>query len=238
MSKNTIVLWIVVIVVILAGSIGWWYFNQPSGAQTTTQSSDKVINSFSFSGLNPEVDGVVDNTNYTVSLSVPSYTDVTNLTPTISISDNATISPDSGVAEDFTNPITYTITAQDGSTQDYTVTVTGGTTNQSGNSTSSTTNSTTTTQSSDKVINSFSFDNLNPEVDGKIDNTNYAITLTVPSGIDVTDLTPTISISDNATISPDSDVTEDFTNPITYTVTAQDGSTQDYTVTVKTATGN
>ena len=121
------IMWIVVIVIVIGGI---WYFssrpsevtNQPSSA--TTQSSEKSISSFAFSGLTPEVDGIVDNTGYTVNLTVPSGTDLTTLTPTIVVSDNATISPASDVAQDFTNPVTYTVTAQDGSTQNYTVTVT------------------------------------------------------------------------------------------------------------------
>ena len=77
-----------------------------------------------FSGLTPKVDGVIDNINYAINLTVSSDTDVTSLTPTISVSGNATVSPLSGVAQDFTNPVIYSVTAQDGSTQNYTVTVT------------------------------------------------------------------------------------------------------------------
>ena len=67
-----------------------------------------------FAGLNPEADGSIDNTNYTINLLVETGTDLTKLTPTISISDGATISPDSGKPKDFTNPVNYTVTAQDG----------------------------------------------------------------------------------------------------------------------------
>ena len=129
-KSGKIIMWIIVIVVIIGGI---WYFssrpnsasNQPSNTGTTAPlSSEKAISSFAFSGLTPEVDGIVDNTGYTVNLTVPSGTDLTTLTPTIVVSDNATISPASDVAQDFTNPVTYTVTAQDGSTQNYTVTVT------------------------------------------------------------------------------------------------------------------
>ena len=92
--------------------------------ERVNQSSDKSITSFVFSGLTPKVDGVIDNLNYAINLTVSSDTDVTSLTPTISVSDNATVSPLSGVAQDFTNPVIYSVTAQDGSTQNYTVTVT------------------------------------------------------------------------------------------------------------------
>ncbi|MDD5639322.1 MAG: hypothetical protein PHR47_00760, partial [Candidatus Pacebacteria bacterium] len=54
----------------------------------------------------------------------PYGTNVTSLTPTITISTDATISPLSGVAQNFTNPVTYRVTAQGGAFQDYVVTVT------------------------------------------------------------------------------------------------------------------
>ena len=127
MSKSAIT-WIIVAVVIVIIALGWWIIssmNQPSVTTTpTTQSSEKSITSFTFAGLNPQVNGVIDNTNYTVGLTVPTGTDVTTLTPTIAVSDYATVSPSSDIAQNFTNPVTYTVTAQDGSTQNYTVTVT------------------------------------------------------------------------------------------------------------------
>ena len=152
MSKILITILVIAIVVIIA-TLGWWLFNktnsvtfqtsnttvqqsdtsdqtggannQPSGiTETANQSSDKSITSFVFSGLTPKVDGVIDNINYAINLTVSSDTDVTSLTPTISVSGNATVSPLSGVAPDFTNPVIYSVTAQDGSTQNYTVTVT------------------------------------------------------------------------------------------------------------------
>ncbi len=88
-------------------------------------SSDTSITSFNFMGLSPEVDGIVDNMGDTVTLTVPAGTDVTNLVPTIVVANGATIYPDSDVAQDFTYPVTYTVTAQDGTTQTYTVTVSG-----------------------------------------------------------------------------------------------------------------
>jgi hypothetical protein len=232
------VVWSLMIVIAIV-VLGIWYLNKTSsGASnitgntvTTIPSSDKLINSFVFASLNPESDGAIDNTNYAVNLLVPDDIDLTSLTPTIMISNGATISPNSGTAEDFTNPITYTVTAQDGSTQNYTVTVTttaANAVNQSSN--------TTTTQNSDKSIDSFVFAGLSPEVDGTINSSGYTINLVVPGNTDVTKLVPTITISDGATIFPNSGTAEDFTNPITYTVTAQDGSIQDYTVTVTAQT--
>jgi hypothetical protein len=60
----------------------------------------------------------------TIDVTMPYGTDVTSLTPTITVSDGASVSPLSGAAQDFTNPVTYTVTAANGSTKTYTVTVT------------------------------------------------------------------------------------------------------------------
>jgi hypothetical protein len=232
------IVWSLMIVVAIV-VLGIWYLNKTSkmasdttsNGVTSIPSSNKLINSFIFASLNPESDGAIDNTNYTVNLLVPDDIDLTSLTPTIMVSSGATISPNSGTKENFTNPVTYTVTAQDGSIQDYTVTVTnteGGAMNQSSN--------TTSTQSSEKSINSFTFSGLSPEVNGIINNSGYTINLIVPGNTDVTKLVPTITISDGATMFPNSGTAEDFTNPLVYTVTAQDGSIQDYTVTVTVQT--
>lgn len=84
----------------------------------------KMITSFVFEAIS--VAGTVNNNpdDYTVDLIVPFETDVTDLTPTINISVDATISPLSGSSQDFTNPVIYTVTSADTSTRDYTVTVT------------------------------------------------------------------------------------------------------------------
>ncbi|MGA2418061.1 MAG: DUF5018 domain-containing protein [Candidatus Staskawiczbacteria bacterium] len=86
-------------------------------------------------------------------------------------------------------------------------------------------------QSSEKLITSFDF-LLTPAVIGTINETNYTVTLNVPFGTGVKSLTPSIVASPGAVVSPASDVSQDFTNSVTYIVTAQDGSTQTYKVSV------
>ncbi|MCX6753790.1 MAG: DUF5011 domain-containing protein [Candidatus Nomurabacteria bacterium] len=88
------------------------------------KSGEKLINTFDFQNLSPVVNGVVDNTNHTINLTVPYGTNISSMTPIITISDKSTIAPQSGVAKDFTNNVTYTVTAEDGTTQSYIVTVT------------------------------------------------------------------------------------------------------------------
>jgi len=83
----------------------------------------KTITDFSFNGLTPAVSGIINGGNHTITASVPFGTNVTNLIPTITTT-GSSVSPLSGVAQDFTNPVTYTVTASDSTTQDYVVTVT------------------------------------------------------------------------------------------------------------------
>ena len=73
--------------------------------------------------------GTINPTARTVSLVVPYLTDLTTLAPARTASGGATISPASGVQQDFSgsvaNPLQYTVTAEDGvTTKTYAVTVT------------------------------------------------------------------------------------------------------------------
>ena len=66
-----------------------------------------------------------------------------------------------------------------------------------------------------------------------VNATTHAVTCEVLYGTSLTSLTPTITLSTGATISPTSGTSRDFTNPVTYTVTAEDTvTTQVWTVTV------
>ena len=66
----------------------------------------------------------ISQSNGTISLKVPSGTDLTALVPTIIATNGANVSPISGTAEDFTNPVTYTLTTVGSGTNSYIVTVT------------------------------------------------------------------------------------------------------------------
>lgn len=158
------------------------------------------------------VDGMIDSENKTVRLDFPEGTDVTHLTPTITVSTYATIEPESGVPQDFTNPVYYTVTAMNGTTAQYMV------------------EAVVHDAENEKSILSFRFDAL--DKDGNIDEVARRIAFVLPAETDVTQLVPTIEVSEGATVEPASGVAQDFTNPVNYTVTAQNGTTAVYTVTV------
>lgn len=92
-------------------------------ADLEAPSSEADILSFSLDAQTGAA--VIDAGNGTISIEVEAGTDVTALSPDITISEDATISPAPGTAQDFTNPVTYTVTAEDlATTRDWTVTVT------------------------------------------------------------------------------------------------------------------
>jgi len=108
MRKIRNIVWSILIVVIFV-TLGIWYLNKTGstpgnikpGNTVVIPNTNKLINSFVFSELNPEAYGAIDNTNYAVNLLVPTGTDLTTLTPTILVSDGATVSPASGAAENL-----------------------------------------------------------------------------------------------------------------------------------------
>lgn len=181
------------------------------------KSPEKAISTFVFSGLSPAVEGTVSSNS--IAAAVPFGTDLTKLVPTITLSPKASVSPASGVAQDFSKAVTYTVTAEDGSKQSYTVTVTPG----------------TAPKSTAKDIKTFTFSGLSPAVAATIDATAKTITATVSNGTDLTKLVPTITLSPKATVSPATGVAQDFSKAVTYTVAAEDGTTQAYVATVTVA---
>ncbi len=82
-------------------------------------SSTKSITAFYLSA--PWVTGTINEATHTIELELYGA-DVTMLTPTI-VHSGASISPASGMARDFSRPVAYTVTASDGTTQEYSVSV-------------------------------------------------------------------------------------------------------------------
>jgi hypothetical protein len=142
----------------------------------------------------------------TITLTLPHSTDLHTLTPTI-VHTGKTISPLSGAVHDFSAPVMYRVTAEDDSFQDYTVTVS------------------LTPASTTKDILTFNILNIVPTIG------TDTIGIAVPAGTTPLSFAPTITTS-GTSVTPASGETKDFTSPVVYTVTAEDGSMKLYTVTV------
>lgn len=181
--------------------------------KTEILSSEKQLLTFSFPDVS-QAQIALDQTTKNISVTFPRLTDVKALKPVITVSPAAMVSPASGIAQDFSKPVVYTVKAEDGTTQTYTV-------------------SSAVIKLSDKLITSFKIGG----VDATIDQTAKTIKAELPAGTDLTKITPTITFSIGATISPVSGATQDFSKDVVYTVTAEDGSTQAYTVKVSVLVG-
>lgn len=89
------------------------------GAYEFELASSKSITSFSIAGL---PSATINETTHTITLNVPYGTSVNSLVPSIGHS-GTSVSPASGLAQNFSSPVVYTVTAEDLSAQAYTVTI-------------------------------------------------------------------------------------------------------------------
>jgi autotransporter-associated beta strand protein len=155
--------------------------------------------------IGPVVDNAAE-----ITWTVPFGTDVTMLPATFTMSSGASCDKVSGATQNFTLPQVYTVTSLDTLvTNVYTVSVN------------------VTPISSACDITSFG-------PGAVISGTN--IVWYVPFGSDVAALMPTYTMSPFATGAPTSGATVDFTNnPQTFTITAQDLTSQEYSVTATVA---
>jgi hypothetical protein len=201
-------------------TVNYWVTAQDGSKQKymvtvqTGKNSAADITGFSINGANGSISGD------TISLTLPSGTNLTSLTPVISLSPGATVNPPSGQAQNFTNQVTYTVTAEDETTtKPYTVTVSAA------------------PSGSLKQITAFSLTNGTDTYPGTVDEDQKIITVPISAsdwemGFPINRLYASYISYVGASISPGTSVLRDFTYPVTYTVSAQDGSTQDYTVIV------
>ena len=107
----------------------------PTPSPTPALSSAKEVTSYKFeaaknTALTSDVIGIVDSGTHTIALTVPYGTDLTALVATFELSASAAAKIGSNAqvsgttANNFTNPITYTVKAENGSARDWVVTVT------------------------------------------------------------------------------------------------------------------
>ncbi len=196
----------------------------PVALPPARQGGEAGIASFGF--LSPPVEGKIDAGSRDINLEVPDGTDCTRLVAVyLASGDRVTVEgveQQSGVtANDFSQPVVYVVEGADGSSAAYTVRV-----------------EVLPPLSGEKSITSFAF--LVPSVAGAIDEAVHGISVTVPHGTDRSSLTAAFSTSGVLVTVADTEqqsgvTINDFTDPVTYLVTAEDGSTQGYSVTVMEA---
>ena len=83
-----------------------------NSATSRSRSSENFITAFIFTEVS-EATVTISNEDNTITILVPFGTDITALSPEVSIS-GVTMDPPTGTPQDFTNPVNYTVTAQNG----------------------------------------------------------------------------------------------------------------------------
>lgn len=158
--------------------------------------------------------GVIDQENGTIDITIGSQENIKALTPQYTLPEGTTATPQSGVSQDFTEPVKYTVLSNDGFTgKSYLVTV---------------------TQLAPPVIDVFATSEDVCSVTGVIDNDASTITVLLPAGSDLTAVSPVITLNEELAVSPASGEVQDFSQgAVTYTVTNQEGLTKDYAVTFR-----
>lgn len=164
-------------------------------------------------------DAVIDPVAHTISCVVDYGTSLAALVATFTLSSGASAkigvtTQVSGVtANNFSSSKTYVITSEAGATQSWVVSV----------------------RAAYHGTDIATFVLAEQTGAATIDAGAHTVAIEVETGTDVTDLVPTLTVSTGATVSPLSGVTQDFTSPVVYTVTAEDGTEQAWTVTVTVA---
>lgn len=136
--------------------------------------------------------GEIDQKSGIITVQLPFGTDLSSLTPSIELPATAAISPASGAAINFTGDVKYRIT-NGNLYKDYTV-------------------RTIITP----PLKSFTING----VAGTIDQASQSITVLLPDGVNLGNLTPQIQVENNIQVSPASGVSQNFTGPVSYTVTS------------------
>jgi hypothetical protein len=185
------------------------------------KSPAKAITAYSLAGNA----GTIDETAKTIAVTMPNGTNVTALVATFTttgavVKAGAVTQTSGTTTNDFTAPVAYTVTAADGTTANYTVTVAlGGT--------------------SAKAITAFSL----AGIAGTINESTGTIAVTVPNGTNLSALTATFSttgaaVNVGSVVQTSGTTTNNFTAPLVYNVTAADGTKAAYTVTVTVASSS
>lgn len=182
---------------------------------TLAPSSAKAITAYSLNGSA----GTINESNKTIAVTMPFGVYIKDLVAAFTTTGQSVkVGPEVQVsgttAHNFTDPVTYTVVAADNTTQDYVVTV-------------------TVAKSPEKAITAFSVNGIS----GIINETSKTIAVTMPASTKVTSLVATFtttgqSVKVGSTVQASGKTANNFTSPVTYTVTAADGTTADYLVTV------
>lgn len=169
-----------------------------------------------FPGVIDDAKGVIKfNVDYNYPILNDGVTDLSQMLIVASLPLSATVTPGLGGLHDFTQPISIRVKAGDGSQKDYSLEA-------------------QLVKSAVKNIERFSFSFEGKLIEGLVSAEKQEVSFLVMP--DVAErlkgqmIVPSIEISPRATISPEVTEARDFSQNVVYTITAQDGTTADWTI--------
>lgn len=206
---------------------GELFITLEDGVYRIEELDDNSITTYSFSEQTAYA--AIDPVNYTIDIEVVNGTDLTSLVAdfTTSVGATATVGGTPQISgttsNDFTNPVTYTVESGTGTTQDWIITVT------------------------EALLYNDENDILSFNIPGQvwaatINSTNHTVEIEVANGTNLTSLIASFTLSQNAevyvggTLQESGVTANDFSSPVTYSVHAENGDIQDWTVIVSEAT--
>lgn len=217
----------------------WTTFTITSGDGTNTRTyrikatarTQASISAFSLTIGGTVYDGIIDNKANTITVSGVDDSNLssTSFAPDVTLGSGTKVcSPAPGLPQDFSKAVQYIVAGDENVvSRTYTVSVL----NREGkliSASGSGGGDTPVTPVTGAKITAFSV----LGVDGVIDQSAGAITVTLPAGTDVTAVAPSVTVTAGAVVSPVSGEVVNLTAPVVYTVTLGE-DTSSYTVTVK-----
>lgn len=154
-----------------------------------------------------------------ITLKISSLDNIRSVAPLFTIPSGATVTPASGIAQDFSNPVEYRVLSNDGFTgKTYTVIA---------------------DQWAKAEIETFVSGDDACSVSAIINNDDFTVNINLPAGSSVSALAPTISLPEGTTSQPASGETQDFSQgAVNYAVTNLEGITNNYAVSVNFTTSS
>jgi len=168
------------------------------------------ITSFKLTINNETISGNIDQINKSITFNVVGA-DLTSLVPSVQYSDMAKLSPPKNESQNFNGEIIYNVFAENGDSNAYRVIVNN------------------RPLGPENKIKAFSIFINNETIDATI-NDNLKLIIFNSGTFDITALIPSFTISEYATISPNTGVPQNFNNSVTYTVTAENGNIAQYKI--------
>ena len=199
--------------VILALGIGFLPFFFSCEKDNVVLADEAGIEDFSFAEETRPA--IIDCSSNTVHCEVEIGTDLSNLTPVITVSGGATFPDNITGPLDFSDPVPIPVTAEDGSIRNWLVYVSQGPRHDA------------------DILVFFLAEQTSLAT---INKTNHTEAIEIVNGTDRSRLTPRFKVSVGAVSDPESSTTGDYSSEVNITVTAEDEiTTQDWAVTVSEA---